>query len=298
MSEDLTRARQLVAEDIANAVGEFGPIDAVAISKIDTVEAPENRQFSLVIGTRDQLTKREADSAGKAFKVLRSRHPRSRIMLFMLGYDQDPRELWEFPEVCRYVRRFARTAGLSDWRVAVQVPWGFFADAWVPCRMRGVWTRLPRPCRKAGARYLAVKALLLSRLTILSASREFNDGPRCCPVINCVYPQSVSAEGVRRPMQSGRKRHQTRQRKHCNDGQTIDTVEEKTEATRKGSAARMRRCRARRRAGYRCFTVEIHRTEIEALVRHRLLEVEDRDDPDAVVTALYQFLERSMGRPS
>jgi hypothetical protein len=57
-----------------------------------------------------------------------------------IGYCEDPRELHEFPEVCRYVRRFARTARLDDWQA---VPW--VDPAWgvgVPGGMGGVcWRR-------------------------------------------------------------------------------------------------------------------------------------------------------------
>jgi hypothetical protein len=51
-------------------------------------------------------------------------------------------------------------------------------------------------------------------------------------------------------------------------GQTTDSVAVQTEAARETAAGRMRRCRARRRAGFRCFMVELHRNEIDTLV-HR-----------------------------
>jgi hypothetical protein len=54
-------------------------------------------------------------------------------------------------------------------------------------------------------------------------------------------------------------------------GQTTDSVAVDTEAAMVGSAERMRRRRARWRAGYRCFTVELHRTEIDTLVHRGLL---------------------------
>jgi hypothetical protein len=79
---------------------------------------------------------------------------------------------------------------------------------------------------------------------------------------------------------------------------TIDSVPATGRAVRGAAAERMRRCRARRRAGYRCLTVEIHDTEIDGLVRHGLLRVDDRKDPDAILAAVYEHLERSIGRPS
>jgi hypothetical protein len=74
-------------------------------------------------------------------------------------------------------------------------------------------------------------------------------------------------------------------------------VSVKTVAAREAATKRMRRCRARRRAGFRCLTIELHDNEIDALVHRGLLRVDDREIPDAIVTALYDYLEGSIGRP-
>ena len=79
--------------------------------------------------------------------------------------------------------------------------------------------------------------------------------------------------------------------------QTSDAAA-KTITVREAAAERMRRCRARRRAGYRCFTVEIHRTEIDALVCRGLLPVDDREDDGAVGDALSQHIEQTLGSAS
>jgi hypothetical protein len=79
---------------------------------------------------------------------------------------------------------------------------------------------------------------------------------------------------------------------------TTDTVAVKTEAARETAAERMRCCRARRRAGFRCFMVEVHRTEIDTLVRRGFLRVDERDDEGAVVDALSHYVEQSLGPPS
>ena len=81
-------------------------------------------------------------------------------------------------------------------------------------------------------------------------------------------------------------------------GQTTDSVAVNTEAARVGSAERMRCCRARRRAGFRCFTVELHRTEIDTLVRREFLLENERDDEGAVVDALSQYIEQTLGSAS
>jgi hypothetical protein len=76
---------------------------------------------------------------------------------------------------------------------------------------------------------------------------------------------------------------------------STNNVMAKTVVIREAAAERMRRCRARRRAGYRCFTVELHRTEIDALVDGGLLRADERDDDSAVVDALSQYIEQTLG---
>jgi hypothetical protein len=61
-----------------------------------------------------------------------------------------------------------------------------------------------------------------------------------------------------------------------------------------GAAARMRQSRWRRKRGYRCLRLDIHEDEIAALVERKLLDPESRNDPDAVINALYDFLEREL----
>lgn len=63
------------------------------------------------------------------------------------------------------------------------------------------------------------------------------------------------------------------------------------------AAARMRRHRERRRDGMRCFIVELRETEIDALVRKGLLKDESRNDRIAILQSLYDFLDRTLGRP-
>ncbi len=65
--------------------------------------------------------------------------------------------------------------------------------------------------------------------------------------------------------------------------------------TRSTAAERMRRHRERRRDGLRCLTIELRETEIDALIRQRLLNPETRNDRSAVIDALYAFLDRALG---
>jgi hypothetical protein len=61
------------------------------------------------------------------------------------------------------------------------------------------------------------------------------------------------------------------------------------------AAARMRLHRDRRRRGLRCLTIELRETEIEALIRKRLLNGQTRNDPGAICDALYALLGQTLG---
>ena len=67
-------------------------------------------------------------------------------------------------------------------------------------------------------------------------------------------------------------------------------------ATRPSPAAvRMRRHRERRRDGLRCLIIELHATEVDARIQRGLLNNELRNDPGAIVDALYAFLDSTLG---
>jgi hypothetical protein len=67
---------------------------------------------------------------------------------------------------------------------------------------------------------------------------------------------------------------------------------------RSAAAERMRQHRERRRQGLRCLMIELHVTEIEALVGMGLLKAELREDAEAVSVALYEHLNRTLGATS
>ena len=60
-------------------------------------------------------------------------------------------------------------------------------------------------------------------------------------------------------------------------------------------AERMRRSRERRRRGLRFLTIELHRSEVEWLIRHGLVARADRDDPVALRKGLYACLHNWLG---
>jgi hypothetical protein len=66
-------------------------------------------------------------------------------------------------------------------------------------------------------------------------------------------------------------------------------------ATLSPAALRMRRSRERRRGGLLCLRVELRETEVNALVRMGFLESDARNERNAIVQALYGFLESNLG---
>jgi len=71
-----------------------------------------------------------------------------------------------------------------------------------------------------------------------------------------------------------------------------------TKVARTRAAERMRRYRQRRRAGLRCYPLELRASEIEALVRRGLLLATERTNRNAIIKAMYSFLDGTLGRSS
>ena len=69
---------------------------------------------------------------------------------------------------------------------------------------------------------------------------------------------------------------------------------ERTGCSPKPSCQRMRRHRERRRDGLRCLIIELRETEIDALIQRSLLNNETRNDPGAIIDALYAFLDDTL----
>jgi len=67
-----------------------------------------------VIGERDRLTRGEAKAAAKLWKEQLRLQPGAHVILSVHGYDDDPRNLWEFEEVREFIQQFARFAGITD----------------------------------------------------------------------------------------------------------------------------------------------------------------------------------------
>jgi hypothetical protein len=62
------------------------------------------------------------------------------------------------------------------------------------------------------------------------------------------------------------------------------------------AARRMARCRARRRKGLRCYSVQLHDDEVEILTQLGLLSPDERTNCYAVVEALHRFFDQTLGQ--
>jgi hypothetical protein len=78
--------------------------------------------FAFPIGRRDDLSKTAAKIAARNWRELRQKYPKARIILHMPGYGEDPREIWEFPDAARYVRWWARFAGIGRSETPIDGP--------------------------------------------------------------------------------------------------------------------------------------------------------------------------------
>jgi len=80
----------------------------------DEATGPADRLQRFGIGSRDNLSKQEARRAAKAWREAVQLAPKAIFVLHLAGFDEDPREIWEIVEAARYVRWWARYAGMDD----------------------------------------------------------------------------------------------------------------------------------------------------------------------------------------
>jgi hypothetical protein len=121
MAEDPDKAREAVMKDglrMARNLREAGlPAEVMSLDNRDQwpdCGDGEGVWIPFTIGRRDQLTKDEVKSVAEMWRAATARYPKAIFQILFLGYDDDPRELWEFSEARRYVRWFARLTGLND----------------------------------------------------------------------------------------------------------------------------------------------------------------------------------------
>ena len=123
MAEDPDSARRLAAKDVArllataHAVGgkdfHAAGYDATSVGSTATLGDGEGVHIELTIGMRGSLARSFAKAAARTWREMLKRHPKALFSVSIAGYDDDPRELCDFPEVREYVCRWARFAGIN-----------------------------------------------------------------------------------------------------------------------------------------------------------------------------------------
>jgi hypothetical protein len=120
MTDDLARqfveadARRIGRDLATLGIADFTAVTFAELDRDGALDAIDSRTLvKLTIGLRDELTSEMAAKAATAWRRLRARRPLAMIYVCFLGYDEDPRELWQFAEVRRYIRDWAKAAGIS-----------------------------------------------------------------------------------------------------------------------------------------------------------------------------------------
>jgi hypothetical protein len=70
--------------------------------------------IAFILGHRGELGEEDAKANGKFWCELTARHPRATFVPSLAGYDLDPREVWEFDDVRRYMRVWASAAKITS----------------------------------------------------------------------------------------------------------------------------------------------------------------------------------------
>jgi hypothetical protein len=130
MPESKKIAAELVEQEAKRAVEFLEKLNIpVQIASADTSGWPEGDGEGMLapitIGTRGHLTKHKARKNAAMWREARQRYPKATLLIHMLGFDEDPRQICEVPEAVRFVRWWARYAGMDDGQEAER----YIADA-------------------------------------------------------------------------------------------------------------------------------------------------------------------------
>jgi hypothetical protein len=124
MTEDKKIAAEMVARDAGRLGRDMRDVNPATefLSFERQSEWPdtdgEGVMMPITIGVRGMLTKREARHCAALWREAVRRYPKAYHAIHLLGFDEDPREIWDIPEAARYVRWFARFAGMDDIKAA------------------------------------------------------------------------------------------------------------------------------------------------------------------------------------
>lgn len=72
------------------------------------------------IGGRENLTDKDLRQAVKAYRLILLANPGLKeCHLVLHGWDEDEREIWDIPEACAYIRKWAKAAGVDTYSGAL-----------------------------------------------------------------------------------------------------------------------------------------------------------------------------------
>jgi hypothetical protein len=137
----MTDDKDYVDRDLARLTA---GVDCVLASYEDTSAHGDGSglMISFVLGFRGQLNEEKVKVYASGWRVMRVRHPFAEVYPVVVGYDEDPRELWEIPEVTVYVRQFAEAAGIGKPSDLPHDPLGHLYQLFAAC---GVFGGGPKP---------------------------------------------------------------------------------------------------------------------------------------------------------
>jgi hypothetical protein len=124
MSEDKNTANRMVADDLRRLKENTQPYPFWDIDQpLPPPDGDDGDGLAILftIGARNDLSKDAAKREAEKWQRWRHRYPRALFYPALLGYDDDPRELWDIRDAARYVRRWARHAGIEDLESAIAV---------------------------------------------------------------------------------------------------------------------------------------------------------------------------------
>ena len=105
-------------QDTARTFGNEAAMVAWEDVESDSTKLPsgtgERAFISVVIGRRGYFSRHEARRAAHVWRRACARYPNAVFYPNVAGYDDDPRNIWEFDDACRYVLQWARFAWMDD----------------------------------------------------------------------------------------------------------------------------------------------------------------------------------------